>query len=45
MPVNSRKLDTSKLRTKPALAEVMKKAGVMDQPTVFLLEEIETGAT
>ncbi len=26
----------------PALAEVMKKAGVLDQPTVFFLEEIET---
>jgi hypothetical protein len=27
----------------PSLAEVMKKAGVLDQPTVFFLEEIETG--
>ena len=26
----------------PALAEVMKKAGVLDQPTVFFLEEIES---
>jgi hypothetical protein len=26
----------------PALAEVMKKAGVLDQPTVFFLEEVDT---
>lgn len=26
----------------PSLAELMKKAGVLDQPTVFFLEEIET---
>jgi hypothetical protein len=25
----------------PSMAEVMKKAGVLDQPTVFFLEEIE----
>ncbi len=29
----------------PALGEVMRKAGVLDQPTVFFLEELETGAT
>jgi len=28
----------------PALAELMKKAGVVDQPTVFFLEEIESSA-
>jgi hypothetical protein len=26
----------------PSLAELMKKAGVLDQPTVFFLEEIES---
>jgi hypothetical protein len=26
----------------PSLAELMKKAGVVDQPTVFFLEEIDT---
>ena len=28
----------------PALAELMKKAGVLDQPTVFFLEDTETCA-
>lgn len=28
----------------PALAELMKSAGVVDQPTVFFLEEIESSA-
>lgn len=27
----------------PSLAELMKKAGVTDQPTVFILEDDETG--
>ena len=27
----------------PSLAELMKKAGVIDQPKVFFLEDIETG--
>ena len=28
----------------PALAELMKRAGVLDQPTVFFLEDVETCA-
>ena len=28
----------------PSLAELMKKAGILDQPTVFFLEEVETSA-
>ena len=28
----------------PSLAELMNKAGVLDRPTVFFLEEIETSA-
>jgi hypothetical protein len=28
----------------PSLAELMKKAGVMDQPTVYILEDVENSA-
>jgi hypothetical protein len=28
----------------PALADLMKKAGVMDQPTIFFVEDVESGA-
>ena len=37
-------LDKAKpLISDPALAEVMKKAGVVDQPTIFLLEQDQAG--
>jgi hypothetical protein len=38
-------LDKAKtVMSDPSLAELMKKAGVLDQPTIYFLEDVETGS-